>query len=385
MRPRWTSSSAPIGAPLCALASFTRSSAKYTLADLGPANISFASKRWHREDFVVPNDRGQCADPAPHYSYTHSLPRPWHTTHLDAPVLHASWWRVSPVIPRPCVIYLHTNSGSRLEALDYLPLLMKLSAPPARPPTSPPLTLRADISLLAFDFAGSGLSEGEYVTLGAWEKRDVGSILAYVLGTGQATSVALWGRSMGAATALLAADLHKRFVRAVVADSSFASLPRLVQDVTQGRSATAKALVNVLVSLGMKMIGETIKQRAHFRLADVDPLAAVEASPVPTLYMHADRDGFVLPEHSRDLHAKCVYVAAPPPPTRDPDMLTGSGSRTSASCSSRATTTAFEVISDPALPALVPCVLDSRHSRALTRPHSFSSISCSRRRSAPRW
>jgi hypothetical protein len=32
---------------------------KYTLADLGLVNISFAGKRWHREDFAVPNDRGQ--------------------------------------------------------------------------------------------------------------------------------------------------------------------------------------------------------------------------------------------------------------------------------------------------------------------------------------
>ena len=143
------------------------------------------------------------------------------------------------------------------------------------------------------------------------EKRDVASFLSYVLGSGQATSIGLWGRSMGAVTAILAGDLHQRFIRVIIADSAFASLPRLVQDVAQGRStSTPKPLVSMIVSLGLKLLGETVKQRAQFRIADVDPISVVENCSIPTLYMHADRDGFVLPEHSRDLHARCARLLA---------------------------------------------------------------------------
>ncbi len=49
----------------------------------------------------------------------------------------------------PVVIYLHGNSSSRLEGLRIAPELLK-----------------RNINLFIFDFAGSGRSEGDYVSLG---------------------------------------------------------------------------------------------------------------------------------------------------------------------------------------------------------------------------
>jgi len=46
------------------------------------------------------------------------------------------------------VVYLHTRGGCRIEGL----FLLKIFLP--------------KVGLLLFDFAGSGYSEGEYVTLG---------------------------------------------------------------------------------------------------------------------------------------------------------------------------------------------------------------------------
>ena len=54
----------------------------------------------------------------------------------------------------PCVIYLHGNSSGRPEALPIVDLLLPLG-----------------ISVLTFDFAGCGMSEGEYISLG-WHERD---------------------------------------------------------------------------------------------------------------------------------------------------------------------------------------------------------------------
>jgi len=45
--------------------------------------------------------------------------------------------------PRPCVIYLHGNSSSRLESSCYANMLAQ-----------------EGISLVNFDFGGSGISEG---------------------------------------------------------------------------------------------------------------------------------------------------------------------------------------------------------------------------------
>lgn len=50
---------------------------------------------------------------------------------------------------------------------------------------------------------GSGMSEGEYVTLGAHEVEDLAAAVAYLREEGSTSTIGLWGRSMGAVTALL--------------------------------------------------------------------------------------------------------------------------------------------------------------------------------------
>jgi len=54
----------------------------------------------------------------------------------------------------PCVIYLHGNSSGRPEALPIVDLLLPMG-----------------LSVLTFDFAGCGMSEGDYISLG-WHERD---------------------------------------------------------------------------------------------------------------------------------------------------------------------------------------------------------------------
>lgn len=56
----------------------------------------------------------------------------------------------------PCVIYCHCNSGSRRDAEEAVFILIPLG-----------------VSVFTLDFAGSGLSEGQYVTLGCKEVDDV--------------------------------------------------------------------------------------------------------------------------------------------------------------------------------------------------------------------
>ncbi len=50
---------------------------------------------------------------------------------------------------------------------------------------------------------GSGLSEGQWVTLGAEEVNDVECAVAALRASGRVSTLGVWGRSMGAVTALL--------------------------------------------------------------------------------------------------------------------------------------------------------------------------------------
>lgn len=50
---------------------------------------------------------------------------------------------------------------------------------------------------------GSGLSDGKWVTLGAHEVEDLGVVVRHLRSQGGISSIGLWGRSMGAVTALM--------------------------------------------------------------------------------------------------------------------------------------------------------------------------------------
>ena len=106
----------------------------------------------------------------------------------------------------PCVIYLHGNSSSRMEAFEVLPYIL---------PTN--------MTLFCFDFAGCGKSGGEYISLGWFERDDLAIIVEYLRANRKVSTIGLWGRSMGAATALLHGDRDPS-IAGMVLDSPFASL-----------------------------------------------------------------------------------------------------------------------------------------------------------------
>lgn len=86
----------------------------------------------------------------------------------------------------PVVVYLHGNGSCRVEAellFDH--------------------TLAYGMSVFAFDFSGSGKSGGEYISLGVFEKFDVQTVVKYLTSCSHVSSIALWGHSMGAATATM--------------------------------------------------------------------------------------------------------------------------------------------------------------------------------------
>ena len=56
--------------------------------------------------------------------------------------------------------------------------------------------------MVAFDFSGCGLSDGDYISLGYYEIEDIRAVVEHVKKMENVTFIALWGRSMGAVTAI---------------------------------------------------------------------------------------------------------------------------------------------------------------------------------------
>ena len=86
---------------------------------------------------------------------------------------------------------------------------------------------------LAF-LQGSGLSDGDYVTLGANEVEDLESLVAFIRQGGHTSLIALWGRSMGAVSALLY-SVRDPSVAGIVVDSPFSRLTDLMWEILEDR------------------------------------------------------------------------------------------------------------------------------------------------------
>ncbi|CAI5730325.1 unnamed protein product [Hyaloperonospora brassicae] len=97
-------------------------------------------------------------------------------------------------VVEPCVVYLHGMSSSRKECV-YLHRRV----------------LAAGFSLFALDLSGSGLSGGDHVSFGYFERDDVRVVVDYLYATGRASAVGIWGRDIGSAAALLHVKAQKPY------------------------------------------------------------------------------------------------------------------------------------------------------------------------------
>ena len=199
--------------------------------------------------------------------------------------------------PSPCVIYLHGNSGSRCDATNAVRLLLPMG-----------------IDVFALDFGGSGLSEGEHVSLGAREKTDVAKVIEHLrtnVRGGRVGKIGLWGTSMGAVTALLAAN-EDPSIAGIVLDSPFASLRDLMAELVE--KWTAGGVIGVpraATQIAAGWMRSSIKTRASFDIDELEIERVANATFCPALFAHGDEDDFIDKAHSARLREKYAGDSKP--------------------------------------------------------------------------
>jgi hypothetical protein len=184
---------------------------------------------------------------------------------------------ISPLGGGPCVVYLHGNASSQLEGQFLVPNLCPHG-----------------IFVFCWDFAGSGCSGGDYVSLGWYEREDTEFLLNVLIKSFQFGPFILWGRSMGAATALLVK--HPR-VLARVSDSSFTSIPDMCAAI-----AASMHLPQMFMSGALWFLKKKVLAAANFSIDDVAPIAVENANEVPAVFGHAEKDQFIPFEQCRRLY-----------------------------------------------------------------------------------
>jgi pimeloyl-ACP methyl ester carboxylesterase len=155
---------------------------------------------------------------------------------------------------------------------------------------APALAMRG-IRSVALDFRGHGESEGDRITLGVTEARDVGAVLDHAATLGG--PVLYVGFSMGAVAYLLSG----REAHAAVLDSPYATL----------RLALASRLrsAGIPAPLGLSTIA-FFSGRLPVSVDAVRPVDAAAKLARPTLFVFAERDHWVSPE------ARALYRSARP-------------------------------------------------------------------------
>jgi uncharacterized protein len=191
----------------------------------------------------------------------------------------SAWWLPAGKKGAPPIIVLHGLGASKSHMIDYILFAQKEGYP-----------------VMAIDFRGHGESEASLTSIGFHESRDVEAGIQYIRGTGSGDPV-LWGTSMGAVSALLAAE-RDGSVAGLIADAPFDTYRNTI-------CHHAKLMYGIpefpLIVLACPMIEE----RAHFRMDDVNSLRAAAKIHAPMLVLAGEKDARMDPAVVRT-----VYEAA---------------------------------------------------------------------------
>ena len=244
----------------------------YDCRILGPSSFEFQNKRCLRHDLVLRNARGLR--------------------------LHCSHWRFTDDTKRPCVVFMHANSASRVQACSYLPVALSLGA-----------------TLFALDCGGSGVSDGAHVSLGWHEADDLRIVLLHLRRRSDVGSLIVWGHSMGAAAVIYYQGryLTKKNVTAprldaCVLDSPYADFGELARHLVAQNSKAATGglgkyvagftVTRLALDLVLDSIDATCKQLAGLSpLKDLSPMRHAAECSAPALFMQARSDRIIALKH----------------------------------------------------------------------------------------
>ncbi|CAL4970791.1 unnamed protein product [Urochloa decumbens] len=181
----------------------------------------------------------------------------------------------------PCVVYCHGNSGCRADANEAAVIL-----------------LSSNITVFTLDFSGSGLSGGDYVSLGWHEKEDLKCAVSCLRANNQVSSIGLWGRSMGAVTSLLY-GAEDPSIAGMVLDSAFTNLYDLMMELVDVYKIRVPKFT---VKMAVQYMRRIIQKRAKFDIMDLNVLKLAPKMSIPALFGHGLNDMFIQPHHCERIH-----------------------------------------------------------------------------------
>lgn len=142
-------------------------------------------------------------------------------------------------------------------------------------------------TVLAPDCRGSGESEGDYTSMGWFDRLDVIEWIDYIVENDADAEIVLYGISMGGATVMMVSgeELPSN-VKVIVEDCGYTSASDIF-------AYQLKDLYNLPKFPIIEAASLVTKIRAGFYLGDASALKQVAKSKTPIYFIHGDKDEFV--------------------------------------------------------------------------------------------
>lgn len=121
-------------------------------------------------------------------------------------------------------------------------------------------------------------------------------VIEYLRASGTTSTIALWGRSMGAATALLHGERDPS-IAAMVLDSAFSSLVTLSEEMVDMGRKQGLFAPNFIVRMAIQFIRSSVQKTAGFDITTLAPIESADKCFIPALFIAAEDDNFVNKTH----------------------------------------------------------------------------------------
>ncbi|WP_223591536.1 alpha/beta hydrolase [Neobacillus bataviensis] len=171
------------------------------------------------------------------------------------------------------------------------------------------LFLERGFNALIYDHRRHGESGGKTTSFGHYEKFDLKTIVDWLKKEkGPNLELGIHGESMGAATMLLYAGLLEDGADFYIADCPFSDFKEQLAYLIK---KDFKLIPGLLLPIGDTLL----RLRDKYSIRNVSPISVIENIKHPVLFIHSQKDDFILPTMTKELFEqkkgpKMLYLAA---------------------------------------------------------------------------
>jgi hypothetical protein len=190
------------------------------------------------------------------------------------------------------IIFAHGVTETKINSIKYMNLF-----------------LQRGFNALIYDHRRHGESGGKTTSFGYYEKFDLKTVVDWLKKEkGAGLQLGIHGESMGAATMLLYAGMLDDGADFYIADCPFS-------DFKDQLAYLLKKDFKIPPKLMIPIADVILRFRDKYSIRYVSPISVIENIKHPILYIHSQKDDFILPTMSKELYEhttgpKMLYLAA---------------------------------------------------------------------------